>query len=181
MEIKIDIGGWTNFHSFYRVSEPGLIIILLDQTQLEYDEVNNLCDLPSIAKEVNKFIYNLILSNVYYDKIKDRCFLKLISYADEQFEIKEGWLTTFADKPISIEKNEPIWIEDKHIGQKPTQIAFIENHFKEWHMGKGSEYPESIIVHFYKGGNNEIAKSIKSFVGSKLSFKRPVYIENIIK
>ena len=72
MEIKIDIGGGTNFHSFYGVSEPGLVIILLDQTQLEYDEVNNLCDLPSIAKEVNKFILNLILSNYCSDKINPK-------------------------------------------------------------------------------------------------------------
>ena len=174
MEIKIGNDGSTNFHSFYSISEPGLIILLVDQTQLDYEQV-------SIAKEVNKFILNLIISNVYNDKIKDRCYLKLISYADNQYEIKEGWLNTFADNPISNEKDEPIWIEDKNIGQKPTNIAFIEKHFKEWYMGKGSEYPESIIVHFYKGGNNEIAKSIKSFVTSKLSFKKPLHIEKIIK
>ena len=124
MEIRIDNDGHTNFHSFYNTSNPGLIVLLGDQTKSGINQMNDKNKNCSIAKEVNNFISNLIISNVYGDKIKDRCYLKLISFAEEKYEIKEGWLSFFADNPVKIEKQkfdtikneieneEPMWIED---------------------------------------------------------------------
>jgi hypothetical protein len=192
MEIKIDNDGGTNFLSFYNTHKPGLIFLLVDQTN--YKE-----SVSSISKEVNNFIMNLILCNVVSGgEIKDRCYIKLISYKDEKYEIKEGWLSFFADKPnriekvkqklpddkgdlVEIETEKPIWIEDKLKGSYPRNIDFIENHVKEWHSNKDSEYPESIIVHFYKDEKNEIAQLLRSFVDSKLIFKNPKLIEKVSK
>jgi hypothetical protein len=75
MEVKIDNGGTTNFHSFYSISELGLVILLVDQTQLDYGQKRSVG------------------------------------------EIKERLSTTFVDNPIVGEKDEPIWIEDRSIGQ----------------------------------------------------------------
>jgi len=192
MEIKIDNDGGTNFFSFYNTHKPGLIFLLVDQTN--YKE-----SISSISKEVNNFILNLILCNVGSGgKIKDRCYIKLISYKDEKYEIKEGWLSFFADNPsrivkvkkkltddkgdlVGIEEEEPSWIEDEQKGSYPRNIDFIENLIKEWHSNKNNQYPESIIVHFYRNEKNEIAQLVRLFVDSKLIFKSPKLIEKISK
>ena len=191
MEIHINKDGGTNFLSFYNISNPGLIVLLVDQT-------NYHGNFNSISKDVNNFISNLIISNVGSEgKIKDRCYLKLIVYTDEKYKISEGWLSFFADNPSKIEKvkrnfsdatgnlveietEEPIWIEDEQIGSYPRNIDFIEKQIIEWHSNKNNEYPESIIVHFYKDEKNEIAQLVRIFVDSKLIFKRPILTEKII-
>ncbi|MFZ4680590.1 MAG: hypothetical protein ACOYLP_10525 [Flavobacterium sp.] len=192
MEIKIDNNGGINIFSFYNTHKPGLIFLLVDQTN--YKE-----SILAISKEVNIFILNLILCNVGSSGIiKNRCYIKLISYKAEKFEIKEGWLSFFADNPsrivkvkkkftndkgnlVEIEEEELSWIEDEQKGSYPANISFVENHFKEWHVNKEPEYPESIIVHFYKDEKNEIAQLVKLFVKSELNFKGPKLIEKVLK
>lgn len=194
-EVKIASDGGTNIHSFYNSSLPGFVILLIDQTLCDDKDPNTF---NARTNAVNSFILNLIFSNIGAEGIiKDRCYLSLISYSEDFFILKEGWLSYFADNPIKIEKIKkkvsdvesgmseideeiPIWIENLREGNYPTNIKLLVNQIENWHSNKGSNYPESIVVHFCSQNEGSFRDLVKSISFCNANFKKPIIIENIV-
>ena len=205
MEIKIDNDGYTNSNFFYNSGEPGLIVILVDQTSsTACTAINQQITIAElITQSVNSFLMNLILSNLgSHGKIKDRAFISIIGYGgigvNSAEIIRYDSLSEFADSPLRIEKVKKkvndregslveieeemsIWLEEKSNGIPPENFNFLLNHLNIWHYQKGINYPESFIIHFCEDEKDGFRFILNSFQWFNETYKKPILIEKIFK
>jgi hypothetical protein len=92
-------------HSISSV-KPAFIIIILDQSSRMDEPLNeDLTKAEYQCKLVNEFVNDLIFSNSAGDKIKDRFYITIIGHNNNQAnEIRSGYLSSFADSPLHIQK-----------------------------------------------------------------------------
>ena len=133
-----------NYDKQWSSANPGLLIILLDQSGSMSEEY---CDGESKAdfatKAVNTVIDAIINSNYDGTKPKDRCFIALIGYSSVADVSKDGFLSELANNPLKtvqitkkvndgtgslIDKliNMQLWIESKCDGVTNMTAAFNE-------------------------------------------------------
>lgn len=118
---------------------------------------------------VNKFLNELIFWNSAGDKIKDRFFISIIGHNNGNAnEIRQGYLSSFADSPIRIEKvkkkvsdgigglveidnEEAIYVDRIFMGGENLLEAFklAQNKIKDWIEQK--EYCSTLIVNVSGG------------------------------
>jgi hypothetical protein len=94
------------FDHYISSAKPVYVIVTLDQSSRMAEPYND-----GISKGmhqfllVNKFLNELIFRNAAGDKIKDRFFISIIGHSnDKANEIRSGYLSSFADCPLRIEK-----------------------------------------------------------------------------
>jgi hypothetical protein len=205
MEIKIDNDGYTNSNFFYNSGEPGLIVILVDQTSsTACTAINQQITIAElITQSVNSFLMNLILSNLgSHGTIKDRAFISIIGYGgigvNSAEIIRSDSLSEFADSPLRIEKVKKkvndsegslveieeemsIWLEEKSFGTSPENCNFMAKQLNLWHIDKDINYPESFIIHFCEDEKDSFRFLLNSFQWFNEPYKKPILIEKTLK
>jgi hypothetical protein len=203
MEIKIDNDGSNNSRFSYNTGEPGLIVLLVDQTsstgRTASDKQNTIAEL--ITKSVNSLIMNLILSNIgSHGTIKDRAFISIIGYGGIGVNsveiIHSDSLSAFADNPlrtekvkkkvvdgagklVEIEEEMAIWLENKSNGIPPENFNFLLNHLNIWHYHKGINYPKTSIIHFCEDEKEGFRSLLNSFKWDNKPYESPTIIEKL--
>jgi hypothetical protein len=94
------------FKNYISSVTPVFIIIILEQSsRMNEPFIEDLTKSEYQSKIVNEFIDNLVFSNSAGDKIKDRFYITIVSHYNSKANvITSGFLSTFADNPIRIEK-----------------------------------------------------------------------------
>ncbi len=169
---------------------PGYIIFLVDQSgsmQEDYPEKENKANFASLV--INRTINSLILANMDGETVKDRVFISIIGYGGSSAlavdDIRSEYLSTFADKPLKLEKIKkkvsdgggglveieeelPIFIEPLANGLTPMADAllFTKELIEGW-LQKKPDNPAPIIINISDGlpftgdtVESEIKKSI---------------------
>jgi hypothetical protein len=174
------------FKNYISTVTPAFIVIILDQSsRMDEPFKKDLTKAEYQCKLVNEFINNLIFSNSAGDKIKDRFFISIIGHSnDNANEIRSGYLSSFADNPLRIEKvkkkvsdgigglveieiEDAIYIDEIFNGVENQLEAFIltKNKTKDWIEQKG--YCSTLIVNISGGfsscweGTTKIVNEIK--------------------
>lgn len=169
---------------------PGYIIFLVDQSgsmQENYPEQGDKASFASLV--INRTINSLILANMDGETVKDRVFISIIGYGGSSAlavdDIRSEYLSTFADKPLKLEKIKkkvsdgggglveieeelPIFIEPVANGLTPMAdaLSFAKELIQGW-LQKKPDNPAPIIINIsdglpYTGDTveSEIKKSI---------------------
>ncbi|MFY0712787.1 VWA domain-containing protein [Seonamhaeicola sp. NFXS20] len=169
---------------------PGYIIFLVDQSgsmQENYPEQGDKASFASLV--INRTINSLILANMDGETVKDRVFISIIGYGGSRAlavdDIRSEYLSTFADKPLKLEKIKkkvsdgggglveieeelPIFIEPVANGLTPMAdaLSFAKELIQGW-LQKKPDNPAPIIINIsdglpYTGDTveSEIKKSI---------------------
>ena len=191
-----------NYEKQWSSANPGLLIILLDQSSSMIDEY---CDGESKAdfatKAVNTVIDAIINSNYDGIKPKDRCFIALIGYSSTVEVAKSGLLSELANNPLKtvqvmkkvndgtgslVDKPHKmqLWIEPKCNGATNMTAAFNEaKKVIDEFVTKFPDAPAPVIINIsdgapYIGGDymdHEAAKkAAQSIMGISLEDGSPL-------
>lgn len=142
------------------VSNPGLILILLDQSGSMSD--NNKAQEASNA--VNRLIYEIMVASRSGEQIKDRCYVGVIGYGTSVYPITGGRISEVAANPIRVETVEkmvpdivgelvsvnmdmPVWVEPKAENGKPMSEAFEKIYFliEKWINQNPNNFPPIVM------------------------------------
>ena len=160
-----------NYEKQWSSANPGLLIIMLDQSgSMNNPYIDGESQASFASKAVNKVISAIIDKNYHGDKPKDRCFIAVIGYATEAKLLKHGMLSEFAQQPLKVEKIKkkvpdgtggfievdnvpmPIWFEPEAGGVTNMAAAFkiaaqlINDYFKA-----NSDSPAPVIINISDG------------------------------
>ncbi len=123
-------------------SNPGCIIILVDQSFTMTDPYGDGMKAERAALAVNKVITNLVYACQRGDEIRDRCYVTVVGYGADQIECAvDGMISDVARAYIRIENTkeyisdgaggvteisiqQPVWLEPKARGNTPMDRAF---------------------------------------------------------
>jgi hypothetical protein len=158
------------FDHYISSAKPVFVIIILDQSsRMKELFKDGLSKGMYQYRLVNKFLNELIFRNVAGDKIKDRFFISVIGHSnDKANEIRSGYLSSFADSPLRIEKEkekvsdgigglveidieEAIYVDGIFMGGENQLEVFklTQNKIKDWIEQKG--YCSTLIVNISGG------------------------------
>ena len=124
-------------------SNPGLILILLDQSlsMEDYGKSKN------AANAVNRVIYEIQGRCQSGNTIKDRCYIGVIGYGKSISPIVGGMISEVADIPTEttiIEGMEiPVWVEPKAENTTPMAQAFEQSYnlLNDWVSNHKDVFP----------------------------------------
>ena len=145
-------------------SNPGLILILVDQSYSMRDPYENGQKKDVATLAVNRAIYEVVLACQSGEHIKDRVYLAVIGYSDEIRVLLEGQISEIADNPIEIQKMKkkepdgagglvemdiemPVWLKPKAENGTPMGEAF-EAAYKvaeAWVKENADNFPPIVI------------------------------------
>lgn len=153
---------------------PGYIIFLVDQSGSmgePFEGGKNKAEFTALA--INRIINELINTNMDGDKVKDRVFISIIGYGgkggNSVDDVRSDYLSTFADKPIRIEKLKkkvsdgagglveieeemPIFIDSLANGWTPMgeALGFARQLIEGW-LKKKPDNPAPVIINISDG------------------------------
>ncbi len=149
-------------------ANPGLIIILLDQSQSMDEKYSGLTRAAFAALAVNRCIYNILVACTAGEKIKDRCHIGVIGYGtndpsgasllvagraseiqaqvkrEERLKKKEP---DGAGGLVEIDHIQPIWVEAEAIATTPMDAGFnLASELAEaWTRDNPNNFPPIVI------------------------------------
>lgn len=166
-----------NYSKQMSSAEPGLILILIDQSgsmsenYVQQPQPQTKAEFASMA--VNRVINEIINANADGVRVKDRCFIAVIGYGSDVSLIKAGMLEELANNPedtiplkkrepdgaggiIEIDYQMPIWVKPKAENTTPMHTAFAEAKkvVSEW-IGNRPEHAAPIVINITDGMPNE--------------------------
>jgi len=172
-EIITSSGNSTSYVQLIGTSNPGLIMILLDQSRSMKDD-----DKAQYASQaVNRVIYEIMVASRSGEQIKDRCDVGVIGYGASVYLIVGGEISKIADNPLRIETVEkmvpdnagglvsvgmemPIWIEPRAENGTPMAEAFDRTYtFVEKWIGNHKNSFPPIIMNVTDGEPNDPAQA----------------------
>lgn len=149
---------------------PGYIIFLVDQSGSmsdPYAEGKNKAEFTALV--INRTINELINTNMDGDKVKDRVFISIIGYGNSVDDVRSDYLSTFADKPIrinkikkkvsdgaggliEIEEEMPVFVEPASNGvtMMGGALGFAKQLIEGW-LQKKPESPAPVIINVSDG------------------------------
>jgi hypothetical protein len=163
-----------NYDKMWSSANPGLLVILLDQSGSMAEEYSYGESKAVFAtKTVNELIQNIINKNFDGRKPKNRCFIAIIGYGSDARLLKYGSLSDFCDSPVRIETklqkrtfegtvieksiHIPIWIDPKAEGETNMVAAFKETKkLVEGFISKRPNCPAPVVINI-SGGELYIA------------------------
>lgn len=113
---------------YWTSSNPGLIVILLDISELMSRQLDGTSTPLSAraSKVVNQIIESLILHNFNGEKPVNRCFIEIIGYSENIQNLKSGFLSDFDENPLRIE------IRRKTISDGAGGLVEIDRQYPVW-------------------------------------------------
>jgi hypothetical protein len=145
-------------------TNPGLAMILVDQSYSMRDPFDNSQKKDFAALAVNRAIYEIVLACQSGEMIKDRVFLAVIGYGEDIQVLLEGQVSQIADNPIEVQKMKkkepdgagglveldfemPIWIKAKANNGTPMGEAFEAAYqvAEEWVKLHPDNFPPIVI------------------------------------
>jgi len=154
-------------------SNPGLTMILVDQSYSMRDAYGAGQKKDVAAMAVNRVIYEIVLACQSGEKIKDRIYMAVIGYGDNIDVLIEGKISEIAENPIDtkeIMKKEPdgagglvevktimpIWIKPKAENGTPMGHAFDVAHrvADNWIQKNSDNFPP-IVINISDGEPND--------------------------
>ena len=85
-------------------SNPGYIVILVDQSWSMGEDYGNGTKAEVAALAVNHILEELVLVCLAGDKIRDRCHVSVIGYGEQVESVVDGRISEFAASPIEVKK-----------------------------------------------------------------------------
>ena len=155
-------------------NNPGLIVILLDQSWSMTDEyVENENKSVFATKAINRVIHEIILANADGNTTKNRCIIAIYGYGGDKEMLLKGSLQDLEEQPIRIENLKkkspdgaggiieldfklPIWVEAEEDGNgTPMEVAFANAYstISQW-IQKRPETPVPIVINISDGMPN---------------------------
>ena len=150
-------------------SNPGLIIILIDQSYSMNDPYgsNGEAKKDLAAKAVNRVIFEIMEASADGEKYKDRVYIMLVGYGLKTGDLEiilNGFISEISNKIIrtekikrkvsdgagglvEIEEEFPIWVEPKAEYGTPMDLAFKEAYktIETWCNANSNSFPPLVI------------------------------------
>jgi len=154
-------------------SNPGLTMILVDQSYSMRDPYGEGQKKDVAAMAVNRVIYEIVLACQSGEKIKDRVYMAVIGYGETIDVLIEGKISEIAENPkeikemmkkepdgagglVEVKAEMPIWIKPKAENGTPMGQAFDMAHrvADEWVKKHSDNFPP-IVINISDGEPND--------------------------
>jgi hypothetical protein len=157
----------------WTISTPGLLIILLDQSDsmfLPYDGTESRIEVAT--KIVNRFIDNLVDINFNFDSDapKNRCFISVIGYNHNFKDLCSCWLKDVESKSlryesskkkmpdgaggiVEVDAQQPVWVEVAKTGGSSNMdgvFQLAKELTQKW-ISDNPQYPSPVIFNISDG------------------------------
>jgi len=154
-------------------SNPGLTIILVDQSYSMRDNYGEGQKKDVAAMAVNRVIYEIVLACQSGERIKDRVYLAVIGYGENIDVLIEGKISEIAENPkeikemmkkepdgagglVDVKAEMPIWIKPKAENGTPMGQAFdVAYRVAEQWVKKNPDNFPPIVINISDGEPND--------------------------
>ena len=145
-------------------SNPGCIVILIDQSWSMGEEWGTKTKAEGAALAVNRILNELVLASLAGDTIKDRCHISVIGYGERVENVVGGMISDIPSSLIEVKKVKksipdgagglvevevemPIWVEPEANNGTPMHEAFerAAEIIQRWCADKPDGFPPTVI------------------------------------
>lgn len=143
----------TNYRQRINSDNPGLIVLLLDQSASMEDKFSEHTKSVAAARAVNRVIYTIVASSKDGDELRNRCFVGVIgyggAYGKDVGAIVGGFVAALDSMIIGRDdENMPEWVKPKHDGSTPMAEALNQAYplISDWIKKRPNGFPPIIVT-----------------------------------